>query len=505
VSAVPLDQHSLSWLGPAAGVPAYDRSRLKPGLFHIGVGGFHRAHQAVYIDELLHQSGTAGWSYCGIGLLGRDATMRDALRAQDGLYTVIERSPSGERCRVVGSIVEYLYAPESREKVLTRLADPDCRVVSLTITEGGYYLDDGTGEFSDSDPDVVHDLAHPHEPLCSFGYLLEALDRRRRSGLPPFTILSCDNLQHNGDLARRMLLAFAELRDPALHRWVRDHVAFPNTMVDRIVPATTDAHRALLRERFGIEDAWPVVTEPFRQWVVEDRFSGGRPPWERVGVQMTSDVEPYEKMRMRLLNGSHQALCYVGMLLGHGMVHEAMNDPHVRRLVQTLMDFEVTPLLRTPPGIDLDEYKATLLDRLTNPAVGDALIRIGSEGSARMPKFVLPTLREQLERDGPIDCLAFTVACWFRFLGWEERERKGLGVNDPLAAELTKAARQGGDDPRPLLSLRKIFDPELAANPRLVQHLRFLLESLRDKGPAATLASVVTGGPGCTNGLGAGS
>lgn len=492
---VKLSQASLPRLRPEVQVPAYDRSRVKPGLFHLGVGGFHRAHQAVYLDDLLQDGGHQQWGCCGIGLLPQDAAMRDALAGQDRLYTVLERSAQGDRARVVGALVDYLYAPGATEAVLGRLAAPDCRIVSLTITEGGYYLDEGSGEFDERHPDIVHDLTHPHEPRCSFGYLLEALDRRRRAGLAPFTVLSCDNLPHNGDLARRMLLACAELRDPVLAHWLGEHAAFPNTMVDRIVPATTDAQRLLLRERFGINDAWPVATEPFRQWVIEDRFPGGRPSWELAGAQMTTDVAPYEKMKMRLLNGSHQALAYAGILLGYDYVHEAIGDSRIRRLVQTLLDDEVTPLLSVPAGIDLADYKRSLLERFANPAIGDTLQRIGSEGSARMPKFVLPSLREQLARSGPIDALAFTIAAWFRFLGWEEREGRGLQVIDPLAAELTAAAQRGGSDPRALLRIDKVFGAELATNAHLVERIESILESLRDNGASATLARLMTRQP----------
>jgi mannitol 2-dehydrogenase len=491
MAAVRLAQARLPQIGRSVQIPVYDRGRLAQSIFHIGVGGFFRAHQAVYLDDLLQQPGSEEWGYCGIGLLPHDAVMRDALRAQDGLYTVLECSPAGETARVIGSMAGYLYAPEAPETVLERLASPECRIVSLTITEGGYYLDEGSGEFDAGHPDILRDLARPQAPRCSFGYLLEALDRRRRRGIAPFTVLSCDNLQHNGDLARRMLLAFAERRDPALARWVSRNGAFPNSMVDRIVPATNDAHHAEVRERFGIDDAWPVATEPFRQWVIEDCFPGGRPAWERVGAQMTATVEPYEKMKMRLLNGSHQALAYVGMLLGYETVHQAIGDPHILRLVHTLMDQEVTPLLATPQGIDLEDYKRTLLERFANPAIGDRLLRIGSEGSARMPKFILPSLREQLERGGPIDCLAFTVAAWFRFLGWEEREAKGLFVLDPLAAELTSAALGGAGDPRPLLALRTVFGRELATHTRFVECLQSMLQSLCEAGTRDTLAGVI--------------
>jgi mannitol 2-dehydrogenase len=460
-------------------------------MFHIGVGGFHRAHQAVYLDDLLHRPGHEDWGYCGIGLLGQDAGMRDAMCSQDCLYSVIERSPGIDRARVVGSIVEYLYAPGATAAVLNRLASKECRIVSLTITEGGYYVHEGSGEFNGSHPDILHDLHHPQHPRCSFGYLLEALDRRRNSGLPPFTMLSCDNLQHNGDLLRSMLLAFAERRDAGLHRWISDHASFPNSMVDRIVPVTTEQHRAVVREGFGIEDAWPVATEPFRQWVVEDRFPGGRPAWEEVGVLMTANVSAYEKMKMRLLNGSHQALCYIGMLLGYDTAHEAIGDHRIRRLVKSLMDEEVSPLLSTPAGIDLERYKATLLERFANPAIGDQLARIGTDGSVRVASFVLPSIREQLERGGPIDCLAFTVAAWFYF--WVIAVRKGDGTRppDPLGPVLTEAALQSASSPRAFLQRYELFDDALSDSTRFTGRVAHFFSGFHQEGAEVTLVRLV--------------
>jgi mannitol 2-dehydrogenase len=450
------------------------------------VGGFHRAHQALYLDDLLHVTGSLAWGYCGVGLLAQDAAMRDVMREQDCLYTVVERSQAGERYVVVGSIIDYLFAPAQREAVLKSIAGPDCRIVSLTITEGGYYRNDTTDDFNEKHPDIVHDLAHPGAPRCFLGYLAEALDRRRRSGLGPFTVLSCDNLQHNGDVARRSLLAFAERRDPALHCWIARHVAFPNCMVDRIVPATTHAHRDLVAGRLGVDDAWPVVTEPFRQWVIEDSFCAGRPPWELVGVQLTGDVGPYEKAKMRLLNGAHQALCYAGMLMGYEYANDASEDPSLLGLVRTMM-CEVTPLLDTPPGIALETYKPALLERLGNPAIRDRLDRIGTDGSARMPKFVLPSLVEALRRGGRMEALCFVVATWFHYLAGRDDDGRPLTVADTMQALLQAAAR----DPRPgaeaLFELDDLIDGELMRSGECRRRIVATLHRLREQGCRATL------------------
>ncbi len=488
---IKLNQSNLKQLPPEVQVPAYDRQAVAQSIVHIGVGGFFRAHQAVYLDDLLHLPGQEEWGYCGVGLLKHDQRMRDALVPQDCLYTVLERSAEGDKARVVGSVLNFLHALDDPQAVLEKMASPECRIVSLTITESGYYINEGTGEFNDTHPDIVHDLQNPHAPRCSFGYLAEALDLRRRRGLAPFTVMSCDNVQHNGDVAKKMIMAFVERRDPVLHQWIAEHCAFPNSMVDRIVPATTDEHRAVVRDKFGIEDAWPAGTEPFRQWVIEDNFPNGRPPWELVGAQMTSDVLPYEKMKMRLLNGSHQAMCYIGMLLGLDYAHECMQHPQIRRLVQTMMDEDVTPLLVAPEGIDLTEYKKTLIERFSNPTIKDQLPRIGTEGSARIPKFILPSIIDQLQRGGSIKMLAFTVAAWFRFLAGTDEQGRQLTVIDPMKDTLMQCASRGGRDPGELLGLGELFGETLVNSTEFVEQVTSALNSFYDKGVAATLTEYV--------------
>lgn len=488
--SVKLNQANLTALPPNVRIPTYDRRSIIQSIVHIGVGGFYRAHQAVYLDELLHDADQRQWGYCGVNLLKHDARMRDVLQAQEGLYTVIERSAAGDWARVIGSMPGYLYAPDNPEAVLEKMAAPACRIVTLTITEGGYYVNEGTGAFNADHPDIVHDLTHPHAPTCSFGYLAEALDRRRQRGLAPFTVMSCDNLQHNGDVAKKMLLAFAERRDPALSTWLAEYGAFPNSMVDRITPATTDEHRLLVREKFAINDAWPVVTEPFTQWVIEDYFPHGRPAWERVGAQMTTDVLPYEKMKMRLLNASHQAMCYIGMLLGYQYAHEVMADPQIRTLVQQMMDSEVTPLLDPVPGVNLSDYKATLIERFSNPTIKDQLLRIGTEGSARIPKFVLPSIREQLRQGGPSERLCFTVAAWFRYLAGSDDAGRALAINDPLEQLLRERAQQGGRDAGALLGLRQLFG-ELSDTAAFVTSVQTHLTRLYAQGSRAALAHVI--------------
>ena len=481
-----LNQAALGQLPAGVPGPGYARSAVAHSIVHIGVGGFYRAHQAVYLDQLLHLPGHAQWGYVGVGLLPHDAAMRDAMRDQDCLYTVIERGAQGDSARVIGSILDFLYAPDDPQAVLEKMAHAATRIVSLTITEGGYYINQGNGQFDADHADIVHDLAHPHTPRCSFGYLAEALQRRRARGLAPFTIMSCDNLQNNGDVMRKMLLAFTELQDPGLSAWLEQHCAFPNSMVDRITPATTDEHRALARDKFGLADAWPVVTEPFLQWVIEDHFPSGRPAWELVGAQMTQDVLPYEKMKLRLLNAGHQSLCYIGMLFGYQYAHEAMADAGIRQLFVDMMEIEVTPLLPEVAGIDLADYKRTLVERFSNPTICDQLSRIGTEGSARIPKFVLPSIVEQLERGGPIKLLSFTVACWFRYLNGSDEQGRPMPIIDPYADRLREQALRGGADPGALLSLRALFG-DLSVQPLFVAQVSDALARLYRDGARAAL------------------
>lgn len=489
-TAIPLTRLNADALGhlhPDVRIPTYDRSRLTPGVVHIGVGGFHRAHQAVYLDDLFHSPGNEAYGLCGVGLLPQDRRMRDVLREQDYLYTVVTRDAHGDRARVIGSILEFLFATEDPERVIERMAAPETRIVSLTITEASYCINQATGEVDERHPEIVRDLQDPAHPIGTFGYLAEALHRRHQRRLPPFTVMSCDNLQHNGDVCRQVLLGFLERSDRTLAKWVAREGAFPNSMGDRITPSTTDVERELVRESFGLDDGWPVVTEPFRQWVIEDRFANGRPAWEAVGAQLVQDVSPYERMKIRLLNGGHQALCFIAMLLGYRNAPPAMEDAEVRALVRWFMDREVTPLLPPVPGIDLEDYKQTLLERFGNPAMNDQLGRIGTNGSARIAEFVLPTASEQLTRGGPITIAAFTVAAWIRYLAGRDDQGREVPFSDPLGDTLLERARRGGADASPVLSLRQVFGEQLATSQRFVDEVKAFLQRFYGHGARATL------------------
>ncbi len=441
--------------------PAYERAALRQHTVHIGVGGFHRAHQAVYLDDLLELAGEARWGECGLGVLPSDARMRDALQDQDCLYTVVEKSAEGQSARVIGSIVEYLLAPANREAAIEKLAADDTRIVSLTVTEGGYFLDEGTRAFTPDHPEIQHDLLHPDEPLTSIGYIAAALDRRRRRGAAPFTLMSCDNLQGNGDVLRSVVLAFAGMRDAALERWIAEHVAFPNSMVDRITPGTAPEDQAALQAKYGFNDAWPVMTEQFRQWVIEDHFCSGRPRWELVGAEIVADVAPYELMKIRLLNGSHLAMAYLSALAGYTYVHEVLQDPLFVSFIAAFME-EVTPAVPVIPGISVADYKKTLLERFANPGIHDQVTRICSEGSAKIPKWLLPSITELTAQGRTVELLSFVIASWIYYLGQTVDEKgEPLEILDARAAELRSIAAAAGPDPRPMLAVNTIFGTAL--------------------------------------------
>ncbi len=486
-STIRLSAANLASLPSAVRTPAYDRRQLLQHTVHIGVGGFHRAHQAVYLDDLLGLDDTERWGECGIGVLKADDRMRDALRGQDHLFTVVERSESVQSARVIGSLVDYIYVPGDRELAIERMAAPDTRIVSLTITEGGYFIDEGTSAFLAEHPAIQHDVQNPGEPASSLGLIAAALDRRRRRGLAPFTVMSCDNLQGNGHVIQRVLLAFAALSNPELEAWIAANVAFPNSMVDRITPATTPADIAWVADRFGVDDAWPVVTEPFRQWVIEDTFSNGRPQWERVGAQFTSDVASYEIMKMRLLNGSHLAMAYLGALHGFTYVQDIMADPLFTSFIEAFME-EVTPVVPAIPGTSVTEYKQTLLERFRNPTINDQVTRICSEGSAKLPKWLLPSIQELLDRGGRVELLSLVVASWIFYLGQGvDGNGRPLDIVDARASELMPIAKRGGADPRALLAVRSIFGETLPTHTGFVLEVERALHRLAETGVPATL------------------
>jgi len=471
--------------------PTYDRSRLSVGIVHFGVGGFHRAHQAMYLDRLMNAGSAYDWAICGVGVMESDRLMRSALFAQGGLYTLTEKHPDGQYTpRVIGSIIDYLYAPHNPAAVIDRLADETTRVVSLTVTEGGYGIDDTTGEFDPATEGVAHDLEANAAPDTIFGLITNALALRRQRGQAPFTVVSSDNLPGNGRLARTAFTAFAQLRDPELADWIEREVPFPNSMVDRITPATTDADRELLRQRFGIDDRWPVVCEPFVQWVLEDTFSCGRPRFEDVGVQIVDDVEPYELMKLRLLNGSHQGLAYFARLCGYEFVHEAARDPLFRSFLRGYMNEEATPTLDPVPGVDLDDYKRTLIERFSNPEIRDTIARLSAESSDRIPKWVAPVAHGQLARDGQLVRCAAIIASWARYAEGIDEQGASIDVVDRRRERVMELASHQREDPLAFLAQPDLFG-DLIEHRRFVEAYRSALISLQEHGARATLQTIV--------------
>ncbi len=495
---VALSASTLDQLSADIPRPAYDRNAVTTGIVHFGVGGFHRAHQAMYLDALMNKGLALDWGICGVGVMPFDATMKDVMARQDCLYTLVLKDPDGTwEPRVIGSIVQYLFAPDDPQAVIEKMADPATRIVSLTITEGGYNFHHVTGEFDADNPAVAADLVPGATPATTFGLITEALARRRDRGLPPFTIMSCDNIQGNGHMAHKVFTAFARLRgsawgDDALGDWVEQNVPFPNSMVDRITPATTDEDRADIANRFGITDGWPVVCEPFTQWVLEDHFVDGRPPLERVGVQVVDDVEPYELMKLRLLNASHQGLCYFGYLAGYRLVHDVAQDQLFARFLLAYMENEATPTLSPVPGIDLDAYRRQLIDRFSNAGVRDTVPRLCAESSDRIPKWLLPVIRENLAAGRDVALSAAIVASWARYAEAVDEQGRPIEVVDRLEESLVEAARRQRTEPLAFVSNRELFG-DLVDDERFTQPYLAALDSLHTAGARSTLEELMRG------------
>jgi mannitol 2-dehydrogenase len=473
-------------------VPSYDRSQVKVGIVHFGVGGFHRAHQAMYLDRLMEHGKALDWGICGVGVMPFDLKMKEAMQSQDCLYTLVLKASDGTwDPRIVGSIVQYLYAPDDPEAVIEKMADPSTRIVSLTVTEGGYNFHPTTGEFDETNPDVQADLAPGAVPATTFGLVTEALVRRRSRGIEPFTVMSCDNILGNGHMAEKVFTTFARLRDPELGEWVASNVRFPNSMVDRITPVTTDEDRAQISERFGVEDAWPVVCEPFTQWALEDNFTSGRPPFEEVGVQVVTDVVPYELMKLRLLNASHQALCYFGYLAGYRLVHEVAQDPLFANFLLDYMNREATPTLAPVPGIDLDAYKLQLIERFSNAGVRDTVARLCAKSSERIPEWLLPVVRENLAAGRDVTLSAAVVASWARYAEGVDEQGEPIRVDDRLADTLQQIAAKQRENPLAFVENRELFG-DLADEPAFTEPYLNTLNSLHSRGARATLEALAT-------------
>lgn len=465
INTIELNQKNLTQLSKQISVPSYDRNELKTGIVHIGVGGFHRSHQAYYTELLLEKNASLEWGICGVGLREGDRKIYEVLQKQDGLYTLIVKHPDGNKDhRIIGSIINFELGVGQPMTVIEQMAHPDTRIVSLTITEGGYKFNPATGQFNFDNPDIQHELRSPHDPKTVYGYITAALEKRRKAGLPAFTVMSCDNIEHNGDVARNMLLAYVNRYDTSLAKWIVEEVCFPNSMVDRITPVTTSADIETLEKTVGISDEWPVSCEPFIQWIIEDKFSNGRPQFEEVGVQFVPDVKPYEKMKLRLLNAGHSVLGILGAIQGYKTINACMEDETFVRYLRAFMDSEATPVLDEVKGIDLSNYKDNLLERFANPNIKDSVSRICSESSAKLPKFLIPTIHENLSGEGNIQLSTLVIAAWCYYSDRQvDREGNSLEIIDSLVTELQQAARRTQTDPLAFVRQQAIFG-DLAKN-----------------------------------------
>ncbi|WP_395598651.1 mannitol dehydrogenase family protein [Pseudomonas sp. A1437] len=487
-----LNKQNLNRLAAEVQLPAYSLSDTRQGIAHIGVGGFHRAHQAYYTDALMNTGEALDWAICGVGLRAEDRRARDDLKEQDYLFTLFELGDSDDtEVRVIGAIRDMLLAEDGAQALIDKLADPQIRIVSLTITEGGYCIDDSNGEFMAHLPQIQHDLAHPGAPTTVFGFLCAALEKRRGAGTPAFTIMSCDNLPHNGAVTRKALLAFATLRNTGLRDWIEQNVSFPNAMVDRITPMTSTAHRLQLADKHAVDDTWPVVCEPFVQWVLEDKFVNGRPAWEKVGVQFTDDVSPYEEMKIKLLNGSHLALTYLGFLKGYRFVHETMNDPLFVRYMRAYMDLDVTPQLAPVPGINLDDYKDTLVARFSNQAIADQLERVCSDGSSKFPKFTVPTINRLIADGRETRRAALVVAAWALYLKGVDENGDTYSIPDPRAVFCQALVAEDASMTERLLAVEEIFGTAIPRSAEFVAAFEWCCDSLREVGVTRTLERVL--------------
>jgi mannitol 2-dehydrogenase len=487
---VPLSLAALAGLPSEIARPRYERGSITPGIVHIGIGNFHRAHQALYLDDLMNRGEALDWGIIGAGVMPSDALMRNKLAAQDFLTTLVEQEAESSSVRVIGPMIGFV-PPEDRAALLNWLADPLIRIVSLTITEGGYFLD------SSGAPDLAHpalaaDMASPCDPRTAFGLIIEGLRRRRAAGHAPFTVMCCDNIPHNGKVTRSVVVELAERIDAPLARWIEAHVAFPNTMVDRITPATTDAQRDWLAATHGLTDQWPVFCESFRQWVVEDHFPSGRPAFETAGVTFAPDVAPYELMKIRILNGGHAVIAYPAGLLDIVYVHEAMAHPLIAGFLDKIEREEIIPEVPPVPDTSLSDYLALIARRFSNPKIGDTIRRLCLDGSNRQPKFIVPAIADRLAKGRSVEGLALESALWCRYCAGVSDSGAVIEANDPSWAMLQERARAAASNPAIWTGMRAVYG-DLGQDPAFAGPFAHWLATLGEKGTAAALSAYLLG------------
>lgn len=481
---------TLSKAAETAAVPAYDRASLKAGIVHFGVGNFHRAHQAIYLDDLFNTGQDHDWAIIGAGVLPSDATMREKLAAQDFLTTVVEQDNNRTAARVTAPMIDILPVGDP-SAVIAKLADPAIRIVSMTITEGGYFID-ASGKFNPAHPDIAADGRNPAAPKTVFGLIVAGLKARREKGIVPFTVMSCDNIPHNGAVTANAVIGTAQLSDPAFADWIKANVSFPNGMVDRITPATSQREIDFLRENFGIEDNWPVYCEEFKQWVLEDKFTLGRPALEKAGVTFVPDVTPYEHMKIRILNGGHAAIAYPAALMDIHFVHEAMENPLIRAFLAKLETEEIIPIVPPVPNTSLQDYFELIERRFLNPKIADTIPRLAQDGSNRQPKFILPSTLDNLHQGKDVVGLSLVSALWCRYFAGKSDSGQEIVFNDASAERLHAAALKAKDDPAAFLEFEDIFG-EVAKSELFRKRFAHALQTLWEKGTKETLQLYLDG------------
>jgi fructuronate reductase len=473
--------------------PAYDRSQLKTRMVHIGFGAFHRAHQALATDKLAAQG--SDWGYCEVNL--NSGTLIQALRQQDLLYTLTEMADESLHTRVIGVVTQALHGKgDGIEAVIEAMSQPDVAIVSMTVTEKGYCYMPSSGKLNPDHPDIVHDLAHPGEPRSLPGLILAAIIRRRERNLPPFSVMSCDNMPENGHVTRNVITQLAERNNPALAEYIQAHITFPSTMVDRIVPAMTDAAFDTLAERLGSRDPVAVEAEPFFQWVIEDNFVNGRPAWENAGAELVSDVLPFEEMKLRMLNGSHSFLAYLGFLAGYEHISDCMADASYRAAARALMLQDQAPTLRTQ-GVDLDAYADSLIARYENRAIKHRTYQIATDGTQKLPQRLLDSARWHLRNGTSCDFVLLGVVGWMRYVSGVDEQGQAIEIRDPLKdqlADIVANSEDGAPRVRALLGLNAVFGDDLQQQPAFVSRVTELYQQLVKQGARATVQSLVTQG-----------
>ena len=482
----------LSEVAKTAAVPHYGRASLKAGILHFGVGNFHRSHQAVFLDDLFNLGEGHDFALIGAGVRAADEEMRQKLLVQDWYTTVVEQEADASTARVTGAMIDYVKAADSAA-ILEKLVDPAIRIVSLTITEGGYFIDSATGKFDPEHPDMMHDAANPDMPKTVFGLILAGLKHRHKAGIAPFTVMSCDNIPHNGVVTKNSVVGLAKMIDADFANWVSNEVAFPNGMVDRITPATSDRERAMLAKDFGIDDNWPVFCESFKQWVLEDKFTSGRPALEKVGVQFVEDVSPFELMKIRILNGGHAVIAYPAALMDIHFVHDAMENPLVKGFLDKVENEEIIPCVPPVPDTNIDDYYKLIVRRFSNPKIADTIPRLCLDGSNRQPKFIIPSIADRLKAGKSVTGLALESALWCRYCFGETDSGKPIAPNDPSAWDrLQETSKRAKADPSAWLAMHDIYG-DTAKSAEFQGAFAVALKALWQIGTAQTLTSYIAG------------